>query len=271
MEIKAEIYRKLSYINRQCRKALGVCVIFAVFCTAVSADDAFGNIKNTRSVLEKWVETQQIISKEKADLQTSTQTLNDRIELVSREIESLQSKIDDAKNSIAEADKKRNEMIEENNKLKEASSSLVDVITAMENRTKDILKKLPNPIRERVKPLSQRLPEDITKTELSVSERFQNVVGILNEIDKFNREITVTSELRELEDGSSVEVASLYIGISQGFYVSTGENVAGIGFSGPDGWIWKADNAAAAQISDAIAILKNEKVASFVKLPVEVK
>ena len=48
--------------------------------------------------------------------------------------------------------------------------------------------------------------------------------------------------------------------------------VAGIGFSVPgEGWKWKAANEAAPQIADAIAIMKNEKVAAFVKLPIEIK
>ena len=40
--------------------------------------------------------------------------LNDRIELVQREIESLRAKIGDAEGSIAEADKKRAELVGEN-------------------------------------------------------------------------------------------------------------------------------------------------------------
>jgi FtsZ-binding cell division protein ZapB len=251
-------------------RALAVCILLCVISKGALAEDAFGNIRNTRSSLEKWVETQRIISKEKEELKISREMLNERIGLLSREIDSLRSKITDAEESIAEADKKREAMIEENEKLKEASSSLVEVIAKMEQRTKEMLKRLPDPIRNRVKPLSQRLPEDAGETKLSVSERFQNVVGILNEVDKFNREITVTSEVRTLEDGSSVEVASMYIGIGQGFYVSANGQIAGVGLAGPRSWKWKTDDQAAAQIAEAIAIMKNEKVASFVKLPVEI-
>ncbi len=162
-------------------------------------------------------------------------------------------------------------MIKENEKLKKASTSLSSTIDTLESRTKKMLSKLPDTIRERVKPLSQRLPENPSETKLSIAERFQNVVGILNEIDKFNREISVTSEVRTLPDGSSVEVAALYVGIGQAYYASTNGNVAGIGTLSDSEWIWQPKNEAADQINEAIAILKNEKVASFVQVPVDIK
>jgi len=248
--------------------SLAVCFLFA---GTISAQDGDVKIGNTRTALEQYIKTQSVISKEKRDLALSKEMLNESIELKKREINSLREKIDSTKTSIAEADKKRLMMIEENEKLKEATASLNHVLNSLENGTKRLLKRLPDPIRERVKPLSQRLPDDPNQTKLSISERFQNVVGILNEVNKFNREITMVSEVRTLEDGSSVEVTAVYVGIGQAYYASANSNIAGIGTASEEGWVWKPNNEAAPQIAEAIAILKNEKVASFVKLPVEIK
>lgn len=227
-------------------------------------------VDGTRTALEKWVEINRIISEEKRDFVLAKEMLNERIKLVEREIASLKDKISGAQESIAEADKKRGEMIKENDKLKDVSSSLGDTLVSLEGRTKGLLKRLPDPIKDRIKPLSQRLPENINETKLSISERFQNVVGMLNEVDKFNREISVVSEVRTFEDGSSVEVAALYVGIGQGYFASINGDVAGVGTADDRSWNWKRENMAAEEISAAIAILKNEKVASFVQVPVEV-
>ncbi len=248
--------------------------LLLLMASSVDADERSENIENTRTVLEKWVETQKIISKEKKDFAISREMLNERIELVGREIESLQEKISQAKESIAEADKKRAEMLGENEKLKQASESLSGDLASLENRTKMLLANLPDPITQRIKPLSQRLPEspeEAKDAKLSASQRFQNVVGILNEVDKFNREITVTSEVRELEDGSSVEVTALYVGISQGFFANADGTIAGVGTSMDDKWTWRTHKESAPQISDIISIMKNEKAASFVQVPVEIK
>lgn len=248
-----------------------IVLLCVLSVAAISDDDSESQIDQTRTTIEQWVETQRVISQEKRDLKLAKEMLNERIELVQREIESLRGKITVTEESIAEADKKRADMLKENEKLKEASFSLEGTLLALEDRVKRLLKRLPDPIRERVKPLSQRLPNDIKLTQLSISERFQNVVGILNEVDKFNRDITTTSEVRTLEDGSSVEVTAVYIGIGQGYYASSTGTVAGIGTVSKDRWVWKPANEAAGQIADVIAILNNEKVASFIQVPVEIK
>lgn len=232
-------------------------------------EDRVASVENTRATLEKWVETRKLISQEQRDLALSKQTLNDRIELVQREIESLHEKSAQAKKSIEETDRKRADLSAENEKLKAASESLGETLAMLEKRTGELLKRLPEPLRDRVKPLSHRLPADGRLSALSLSERFQNVIGILNEVNKFNREITMTSEVRSLPDGTSAEVTAMYVGISQGYYVGANGSVAGVGLSTASGWEWKPDNAAAPHILQAIAILKNEQIATFVQLPFE--
>ncbi len=234
-------------------------------------DNTPQTIQDTRLALEKWVETQRIISLEKRDLALAVEMLNERIGMVQREIESLRTKITESEAGIAEMDAKKAGLMEENDKLKQASASLGDTIAALEDRTRRLLARLPDPIRERVKPLSQRLPEKGAETKLSIAERFQNTVGILNEVDKFNREISLASEVRTLPDGTSVEVTAVYIGIGYGYYASANGTVAGIGTASETGWIWTPNNTVAPQVRDVIAILKNEKVASFVQLPVDIR
>ena len=248
-----------------------IFVVTLMTSIVISRDNPDKEIKDTRTALENWIENQRIISKEKRDFDLAKEMLNERIELVQTEIKTINKKISDTEESIAQADKKRAKMLEENEKLKQASETLSRVAQNLENKIKLLLPKLPAPIKDRIKPLTQRLPQKDKETKLSVAERFQNVVGILNEIDKFNREITVTSEVRTLEDGSSVEVTALYLGLGQGFYCSADGTVAGVGNITNKGWKWTQDNQAADQISAAVAILKNEKVAAFVNLPVEIK
>ena len=247
------------------------CIFLFILSGRIYADNNTVDIDSTKNAIEEWVETERIISKEKHDLAIAKEMLNERIALIQSEIDSLQGKIRDANESIAEADKKRVDLIDENEKLKEVSSSLGKLLSSLESRTKKLIVKLPDPIRERIKPLSQRLPENPEENKLSVSQRFQNVVGILNEVDKFNRDISVFSEVRTLPDGTSSEVTALYLGIGQSYYTSANNSVAGIGNYTDEGWEWKQLNETAMQVSQAIAILKNEQVASFVQLPIEIK
>ncbi len=224
-----------------------------------------------RSSLEKWVETQQIISKEKQDLVLSREILNDRINLVKKEIESVREKVKSADESIAQADHKRVVLQEDYDKLEAATDSLAQVIIDLETELKLDIDRMPPLLAERIRPLSQRLPEFPNNSKLSLSERFQNVIGILNEADKFNREIMMAGEVRTLPDGSSVEVTAVYLGLGQGYYVNGRGDVAGTGTPHEKNWQWQPDNEIAAAVSDMVAILKNEKIASYVQVPVDIK
>lgn len=247
-----------------------VWIVFILSSGNAGTGEKIAAIETAQTVLEKWIETQRIISQEKRDLALSCQMLNERIALVKREIESLQGKIAEAQAGIAEADKKRAAMVEENEKLKQATDSLKGTVSNLEGRLRHLIVRLPEFLQERIRPLSQRLPYDSEQARQSTSERFQNIVGILNEIDKFNREVSVTSEVRTFEDGRSVEVAVLYLGIGQALYTSSNATVAGTGTATDTEWIWIPNNTAAERIAEAIAVVKNERVASFVQVPIEI-
>jgi len=238
--------------------------------SAFSAESQ-GAVDGVRATLEKWVESRKVISLEQRDWALGKEMLDERIELLQQEIGLLQLKTAEAQESLNDADRKRADRVEENETLKETSVLLAETVLTLEKKTKGLTRRLPDPIRTRIKPLSQRMPDDAGETKLSLAERFQNVVGILNEVNKFNREITLTSEVRSLPDGTSAEVTALYVGIGQAYYAGANGQIAGVGRPSPEGWTWTSNNDDAAQIIDAIAILKNEQVAMFVQLPVEIK
>jgi FtsZ-binding cell division protein ZapB len=228
-------------------------------------------IETSREQLNNWVETRRIISQEKRDWALGKEMLTERISIVENEINSLKEKIKEAQANITEADKKRTALVEENEKLKLSSAAMLDQVAKLEGRTLALIKRVPDPIRDRVKPLSQRIPAPGSETKSSLSERFQNVIGVLNEINKFNRDVTTVSEVRQLPDGSSAEVTTMYLGIGQGYYVGANNTIAGRGTATADGWVWTPMNESAQLIAQAVAINKNEQVASFVKLPIEIK
>lgn len=220
-----------------------------------------------RQALEEWVQVRRILSQERRDWQLGRELLEERIALVQREIDGLRTQMAGAQASIAEVDRKRGELLTENERLKASAASLAGTVAALEGRVLGLLGRVPEPIRERVRPLSQRIPAAGAETKLSLGERFQNVVGVLNELDKFHREISVTSEVRTLPDGTSAEVTAVYVGLSRGWYASADGRVAGTGSAGAQGWEWTPTPEAAAEIAQAIAILKNEQPAAFVRLP----
>jgi hypothetical protein len=249
----------------------GLCVgAFGIVAAETLSASFDGPIDGTRAALEQWVETRRLISQEKRDWATDKEVLQARIDLVQREIASMRTKVSEGEASVVATDLKREELLQEHEALSTVTQSLGEVIVVLEARTRALLPRLPPPIRERVKVLSQRLPEDPGATKATLSERFQNVVGILNEIDKFNRDVTLTLEVRELPGGGAIEVTTLYLGLGQAYYASANGDAAGSGSATADGWAWTPANDSAAAILDAIAVHKNEAPAEFVPLPLRV-
>jgi hypothetical protein len=258
--------------------AIGVLALAAAWAPAPTtlqagaADepDVGARIESTRDVLDRWVETRRIISEEAREWALGKDILESRIDVVKRDLAAAKERVVETEKSITDADRKRAELVDQSEKLKSASAELAATASALETRVKDLVRRLPDPIRDKIKPLSQRLPADSAKSELPVAVRFQNLVGIVNEVNKFAREITMTSEIRSLADGSSSEVTVVYIGIAQAYYAGSGGKIAGFGSAGPEGWTWTAANEMAPQVSKLVAILKNESPAEFVPLPLKV-
>jgi hypothetical protein len=251
--------------------ALLICGAFVSYGAAAPVQDSAADLENTRIVLEKWIETQRIISKERKDWQQGVEILQGRLELSKKEITSLEEKNRQAKAGIVEVNNKHDEFQAENDRLKAIGEQLTEAATHMEAEVRRIYKRLPEPIQAKLQPLYQRIPEDPSKSKASFAERFQNILGILNEINKANNEITVNYEVRMLSNGRPSEVKVLYVGMAQAYYVSaSGE--AGVGRPTDTGWIWEsAGFTLARDVLAALEILQGTKTPVFVPLPVKLQ
>ena len=228
-------------------------------------------LDDTRVTMTKWIETQQLIAKERNDWQQGREILNARVELVEKEVAALDAKIKEAKASVAETNRKRDELQAESDRMKSTADGLATTIAAMEADIRKLAKVIPDPIRLKLEPLFQRIPSDPSKTNASVAERFQNVLGILNEVGKANSEISVSFEVRTLSDGTSGEVQTIYIGLGQAYYISP-KGETGVGRPAPDGWKWeKLPDAFNNKVLTALEILQGKHIPAFVPLPVQIK
>jgi len=223
-----------------------------------------------RSTVSKWIATQQIILKESKDWQQGKEILQSRIELMEQEIASIEARLAEAQAGTREADLKEGELAGESRTLEKRATGLAAQVTDLEGAIRTVHGSLPSPVQERLAPLYQRIPEDPANTKASVGERYQNVLGILNEINKSNGEIMLVNEIRALSDGTPSEVKSIYVGLGQAYYLSaSGE--AGVGRPAVSGWEWTPANELAANIQQVVEILSNKGSPKFVPLPVEIR
>lgn len=235
---------------------------------AFAADPDAG--QDPRAMIEKWVETRRLTAQERQDWRVGREVLRERIDLVRREIAALQEKTAQATNEVTDVEKKLAAMTAEGERLKSAASGMQTTVAQLETGMRGLLIRTPDPVRERIKPLSARLPKDSEATKITAPERLQVVLGILNELTKANSEINLAMEIRSMPDGRSTEVRAVYVGLAQAYYVSA-KGDAGIGRPGDAGWDWQPDNTLAPTVSDVIQIMQNKASPRFVPLPVKIK
>lgn len=229
------------------------------------------SLEETRLTLAKWIETQQIISKERNDWQQGREILQGRVELVGKEVGALRERIKQAESAVSESNRKRDELVAESERLKAVGSQLLEAVTVMESEIRKLSRRMPEPVAAKLAPLLERIPADPAATRVSVAERFQNVLGILNELNKANSEITIAYEIRTLADGSSSEVQVIYVGLAQAYFLSP-RGEAGIGRPTEDGWKWEpAPKGVADDILLALEIMQGKHSPSFVPLPVSIQ
>lgn len=247
--------------------ALGLALGAASLALPLSAQD---NLQDTRDVLDRWVETNQIISQENADWRVEQSILEDTKGLLSSELERLNKTLEDLEATATAADEERSKLADEKEKLTAASAVVESNIGGLETQMKAIVKTLPQPLVEKIKPLMRRLPDDPNNTKLSLGERVQNIVGILSQADKFNTTITLSNESREIAEGKVVQVTTLYWGLAMAYFVDNSGSYAGLGTPSAEGWEWNEVPGAGAQIKQLLDIYEGTEEIQFIAVPASI-
>lgn len=243
-------------------------IFFAGLAVARAAETT--GLDAARLALGKWVETQQIIAKEKREWQQGKEILSARVELVNNEIHALEEKLKRTAGQTTDVDQQKQELVSQNETLKSVAGELGSAVAGLETQVRQLFKILPEPIQQKLGPLYDRIPADPAHTKVSLAERFQNVLGILNEVNKLNGEITLVSETRTLANGKPAEVKTIYVGLGQAYFLSA-QGEAGIGRPTAEGWQWQAANNLANDLMQVIEILQNKAHPKFVSLPVKIQ
>ncbi|HKK18275.1 MAG TPA: DUF3450 family protein [Opitutales bacterium] len=247
--------------------------LYVLALSGISAGvlSAQAKIEATKDTLQEWVETRQIISKEKADWKVEQSIFTDTVALLGSELERLNTELQEMEASATAADEERAKLSEEKEKLSAASSVVEAHIGDLETQMKAVIKTLPEPLVETIKPLIRRLPEDPSDTSMALGERVQNIVGILSQADKFNSTITQTSESREIDEGKTVEVRTLYWGLASAYYVDASGEYAGVGYPTAEGWEWPRVDDAGGAIKRLIDVYEGSEGIQFVTVPATIK
>jgi hypothetical protein len=246
---------------------------YVLLCSLIVAAPARGDtpLNETRSALEKWFEARQLSSRAKSDWQSDREMLQQTTALLERELKALEEQFTKLGTNSTQVERER---LQAEALLKSSNDGLEEArhfATEFEPKVMKLAPQLPVPLQEILKPLLDRIPEDPANTKMLSTERVQVLVGILNELDKFNSAISVFSERRKNKRSEEVAVESVYVGLGAAYFVNEMGDFAGTGMPGPEGWEWTVKPEIAPSVREVIRIYRNERPAKFVSLPAQVR
>lgn len=249
------------------------CANWSLIAAAMVVASARAEVSliEARATLEKWVETRQLISKTKGEWQSDKEMLEQSVQLLDREIKSVEDQLTKAGVSNTQVEKER---AQAEASLKLSSESLEQTrrfASDLEGKIIRLVPQLPAPLQEILKPLLVRLPVNSESTKMFATERVQVMVGILNELDKFNNAVSIFSDKRKNEKGEELAVETVYVGLGAAYFVNDTANFGGVGSPGIVGWQWTVRREVAVPVREVIRIYRNERPARFISLPIAIK
>ena len=243
----------------------------AILCLAAyKSSSASESIDATRATVKEWVATENAISAEAIAWEEKKALLKDLINVTLAETNQLRESIDAIQATTTAADTVRTDLVNKQQSLSESQDLLASFLQTIEPRIIDLKTTLPQPLIDKLELFYQRVPSKPEQSTLSYVERMQTVIGILTRIQQFDQTVTVAKELRELKNGSTVEVRTLYLGLGSAYYTTRTGDDAGTGLPSANGWIWKSRPELSEKIREAITVADNpSQEARFINLPVQ--
>ncbi|MGC9450746.1 MAG: DUF3450 family protein [Oceanipulchritudo sp.] len=238
--------------------------------TALQAQDEAAvqkEIEKAREVISKYVDTRQEIARVKNEWKAYQELTQRRIDLYNREINQLRDLIQSAEEQTTQAEREIAEIRQEIAVLRQANDIVLQALPVFEDKMRELYTYFPRPLKNKI----QRLVQQLGKPR-QASDRMAILIGILNEVDKFNAEFNFDRDEKTLPDGETKVVDVIYLGLAVGYYADREGKVGGVGVPAQGDWKWTERNDLAPAIRDAVMYYNGDiKPALLVDLPLEIQ
>lgn len=235
--------------------------------------------QSLNQLMEQWLNIESQKGKLQLDWNTREQHLKQTHSLLSSEksaLEALLKKTDTAKSDV---DTRRFELSEQQSLLEKEQREVKEQIHKASLFSRSFLKRLPPPLQVKWKEkLLLLIQEGATD-----SEKLERILTLYKMVNEFDEQVALNRTSMEvpLDSGGkqNLLVTQMYLGVSQGWYVSDDGLHYGYGRAGLIEWRWWHNEAASAELGRVLSseellefksILEKPTTAKFINLPVKV-
>jgi hypothetical protein len=251
------------------------------FLTAVviSLPASSAENKSLSELMDQWIS----IESQKGNLQLNWNTRKQQLEqsqsLLTSEISALKGVLKKADSDKNEVDNRRIELSTKQNLLEQEQVLVKSQIMQATNFSRSLLTRLPPPLQK----LWQEKLLLLSQDGATDSEKLERLLTLYKLVNEFDDRIALNRSSMEIpissDKSQNLLVTQMYLGVSQGWYVSDDGLHYGFGRAGRLGWQWWHNEAASAELGRVLdpqdllnlkSILQKPTTAKFIDLPVKV-
>ena len=255
---------------------ISYCFISAIFLssTVISAEQ-----NNLNELMEQWLN----IESQRGHLQSSWNTEQEQMQqsqsLLTAETDLLKEMLASTNVKKNSVDKKRLELSQRQSRLEIEQEKVKKYIRQAVEFNQLIVSRLPPPLQKKWLDKSLLL----TQASATDSEKLERLLTLYKLVNEFEERVAINRTSMEVPSSGSTPrnllITQMYLGVSQGWYVSDDGAYYGFGKSGKLGWQWWHNEDASAELGRILnpqdllnlkSILEKPTTAKFIDLPVKV-
>ena len=220
------------------------------------------------ALVGRWMALRSEIAAEKSQAREREAAWTEEIALLEAEKAALLKETAEFDATASGEERKRAEQAAELDRLRTALEEARPALDRAEAGLRAWRKNIPESLLGGADKQFDALPETAAQAAREADgARVQRVVSLLTHIETLQAGIHPAQETLDTGAGARRRVDVVYLGLARGFAVSSDNTWAAVGEPGAAGWTWSARPEAAAEIRSAVEMLRREKTAGFVRLP----
>lgn len=218
----------------------------------------------------EWIQVERAIKEEEDRGKRQLASLRQLKEVVTSQRDRWEKEALALEKSASKADDERDDILKEQADLESSRNKAIAQLKVLESQIKELKPMMPEPLRKELAIPFLRLARPFR--EEGWLDRYQATMEILQRTHAFHRRYSVIQHDIRIGEGKSQAGAILYMGLSNGYFLSVDGKKAAWGRPNPKGWSWLEADEHLDDITHAIAMAEGGTLEfELAQLPVEVK
>ncbi len=247
---------------------------YLLMVLSLGGNQLFAQSMSVDRLVEQWMSLEQQRSELLSTWEVRQTILQQQSQILDDEQASLRKVIKANDSLQGRVEKKRFELLKQQTQAESSQAYLGEQLAVFESRFIDVLQQLPPPVQQQW----QKALAKLDTNTASNSERLERVLNMFNQLNEFESRIALHTDVLLMNDNKKVQVQQVYLGLSQGWYVSADNHYYAYGYATPQGWQWLQNEDAsllfnrlldASHIRELIDILEDPSKARFIDLPLK--